>query len=231
MSRLRLSTLPLAVSVLLLSACGQSNLPESDKTAQPPAASPPVQAGIVAAPVVAPEVQARAVDAVATQALASPANSNMLEIQGFSSQVPASWTPTQLSSPMRVAQFALPPATGLAAGEVAIFFFRSGQGGSNEANIERWSSEFSTADGKPVAAKVSTSKSDGIELTLVELQGSYARGVGMGTTDQAKPDQTLMVAILTTAVGRITLQMYGPSRTVAAQRDNFLKFAKGFRSA
>ena len=62
-------------------------------------------------------------------------------------------------------------------------------------------------------------------------KGNYARGVSMGTPGQAKPDQALLVAIVKTAAGRITLQMYGPNKTVSAQRDNFLKLAKGFRPA
>ncbi len=157
--------------------------------------------------------------------------SNKLVIQGFGSSVPGSWTPSQPSSPMRVAQFTVPPAAGAEAGELAAYFFPTGQGGSHQANIERWTSQFAGGDGKAVAAKVSTSKSGDMEVTLVELQGTYARGVGMGPTGEAKPDQILMVAMVETAVGRITLQLYGPSKTLSAQRDSFLKLATGFRSA
>lgn len=132
---------------------------------------------------------------------------------------------------MRVAQFTVPPAAGAEAGELAAYFFPTGQGGSHQANIERWTSQFAGGDGKAVAAKVSTSKSGDMEVTLVELQGTYARGVGMGPTGEAKPDQILMVAMVETAVGRITLQLYGPSKTLSAQRDSFLKLATGFRSA
>lgn len=132
---------------------------------------------------------------------------------------------------MRFAQFVLPAAAGAEPGELAAFFFPTGQGGSHEANIERWTSQFVSADGKPVAPKISASKSGGIAVTLVELQGTYARGVGMGPAGDAKPNQTLLVALVETSVGRITLQTYGPSKTIAAQRDSFVKFAKDFRPA
>ena len=79
---------------------------------------------------------------------------------------------------------------------------------------------------KPSTSK---SKSGDAEVTLVELQGSYARGVGMGPGGDAKADQTLMVAMTEAPVGRITMQMYGPSKTVAAHRDSFIKLAQGFR--
>ena len=94
-----------------------------------------------------------------------------------------------------------------------------------------WTSQFASADGKPVAPKISTEKSGDTEVTLVELQGTYARGAGMGMADAAKPDQILLIAMVETSAGRITLQIYGPSKTVSAQRDNFLKLAKGFRPA
>ena len=157
--------------------------------------------------------------------------SDKLIIQGFVSQVSPTWTASQPSSTMRVAQFALPAAAGADAGELAAYFFPTGQGGSHEANIERWASQFAGPDGKPVAPQTSVSKGGDTEVTLVELQGTYARGVGMGPTGDAKPNQTLMIAMVETSIGRITLQMYGPSKTVAAQRDHFVKLAQGFRPA
>lgn len=220
-----LATLAIATSALVVTACGQSSTPAADSSAQPApgtAAQVPPVAG-AAAPIFA---------ATNPPAPASLAKSDKLVIQGFAAPVPGTWTPTPPSSAMRVAQFALPAAPGADAGELVAFFFPKGQGGSHEANIERWASQFATADGKPVAPKISTSKGGDIEVTLVELHGTYARGVGMGPAGgDAKPDQTLMTALVETPIGRITLQMYGPNKTVAAQRDNFLKLAKGFQPA
>jgi hypothetical protein len=255
-----LTTLAIAASSLILTACGQSNQPAKDSQAQPaPATAPQAapQAAVAAAPAAAPastttapvQVPAAAPAAVApvvaaahAPAAAAPAaaagpaavmaaHAGKLMIQGFAAPVPAGWTPSQPSSSMRVAQFALPAAAGAEPGEVAAYYFPSGQGGSHEANIARWASQFATADGKPVAPKTSTSKNGDTEVTLVELQGTYARGVGMGPTGDAKPDQTLMIAMVEVPTGRITLQMYGPNKTVAAQRDSFVKLAKGFRPA
>jgi hypothetical protein len=218
-----LAVLAIAASGLVMTGCGKSSAPEVDKAqASTPQAVAPAPAPETTAPVLA------AVEPVVT---APPAKSDKLVIQGFASPVPSAWTPTQPSSTMRVAQFSLPAAAGAEAGELAAFFFRTGQGGSHEANIERWTSQFATADGKPVAPKISTSKGGDFTVTLVELQGTYARGVGMGPVGDAKPDQTLLVALVETPIGRITLQTYGPSKTIAAQRDNFVKLAKGFRPA
>lgn len=215
-----LAVLTIAASTLAMTGCGQSSAPEADKAqVMAPQAGTPAQA---------PEGTAPGAPAAVA---APPAKSDKLVIQGFASPVPAAWTPSQPSSTMRVAQFSLPAAADAEVGEMAVFYFPTGQGGSHEANIERWTSQFTSADGKPVMPKISASKSGDIAVTLVELQGTYARGVGMGPAGDAKPDQTLLVALVEIPIGRITLQTYGPSKTIAAQRDNFVKLAKGFRPA
>ena len=209
----------LAVSSLILTACGKSNQTDAASPGQPAAAaSQPSEAASAAAQM------PTAVGGAQVQA-------DKLVIQGLASQIPAGWTPTPLSSTMRVAQFGLPGVAGAEPGEVAVYFFPTGQGGTQEANIERWASQFTGPDGKPVNPATSKSKSGDMEVTVVELQGSYARGVGMGPSGDAKPDQTLMVAMTEAPAGRITMQMYGPNKTVAAQRDSFIKLAKGFRPA
>lgn len=223
-----LAGLAVAAATLAGVGCGQSSSPEADKAqVTTPQAVAPAPAPETVAPIAALPAPA----AVAPIEAAPPAKSDKLVIQGFASPVPAAWTPSQPSSTMRVAQFSLPAAAGADAGEMAVFFFPTGQGGSHEANIERWTSQFAGADGKPVMPKISASKGGDIAVTLVELHGTYARGVGMGPAGDAKPDQTLLVALVETPIGRITLQTYGPSKTIAAQRDNFVKLAKGFRPA
>jgi hypothetical protein len=205
-----------------------------------PAATPAAasDAAPVAAAASAPQVQTQVqtVAAVPTAAHATAipvavagGKLDKLVIRGFAAKLPAAWTPTQPSSSMRVAQFAIPSAKGAEPGEVAVFYFAPGQGGSHDANIERWSSQFTGPGGLPVMPQTSVSKSGDTEVTLVELQGNYSRGIGMGPAGAPQPDQTLLVAMVEAPIGRITLQLYGPSKTVAAQRDNFLKLAKGFR--
>ncbi|MES2130654.1 MAG: hypothetical protein V4463_25560 [Pseudomonadota bacterium] len=157
---------------------------------------------------------------------AAGAAPSKLQIQGYSAAVPAGWVAQEPSSSMRVAQFALP---GTKDAEVAAFFFPPGQGGNHEANILRWSSQFFGADGKAGKPTVSTHKAGDTEVTLVELKGKYARGIGMGQQGDAKANQTLLVAMVETPVGRITLQIYGPTKQVTAQRANFLALAQSFK--
>jgi hypothetical protein len=153
-----------------------------------------------------------------------------LTVRGWSSPAPAAWTPVEPASAMRAAQFILPGASGKADedGEMVVYFFPTGDGGSQDANIQRWTAEVTDAAGKPVKPTVSTSKNAMTKVTLVSLQGAYTRGANMLPGAQRKAGQTLMVAMVETTIGRITLQAYGPSKTVAAHRDSFLKLANGF---
>lgn len=224
----------LAILAITSTSLGMTGCSKIDDTASaPPAAS--VAAAPVAAPL-APPVAAAVAEAPAPAAApavvaAAPAAPGQLTVQGFAAPVPAGWVPAQPSSSMRVAQFSLPALLGGEGAEVAAFFFPTGQGGSHEANIERWASQFAGPDGKPGKPELSVRKLADSEVSLVELKGTYARGVGMGPTGDAKPGQTLMIAMVETAAGRITLQMYGPSKAVAAQRENFIRLATGFRRA
>lgn len=230
----------LAITASLLTACGQSNPSAADSKAQPATAPATAPAPALAtAPAPAPTAELPSAQQAAAPAQVSPAmkpavtvsltKSGQLVIQGLASKVPAAWTPSPTSNNMRIAQFALPTTPGAEAGEVVAYYFSSGQGGSREANIERWASQFSSADGKLVVPKISTSKSGDTEVTVVELQGTYTRGVGMGPTGGAKPDQTLIIAMIETSIGQIILHMYGPNKPISLQRDNFLNLAKGFR--
>lgn len=222
----------LAILAITSTSLGMTGCSKIDDTASaPPAAS--VAAAPAAAPLappVAPVAEAPA-PAAAPALAAAPAAPGQLTVQGFAASVPAGWVPAQPSSSMRVAQFSLPALLGGEGAEVAAFFFPTGQGGSHEANIERWASQFAGPDGKPGKPELSVRKLADSEVSLVELKGTYARGVGMGPTGDAKPGQTLMIAMVETAAGRITLQMYGPSKAVAAQRENFIRLATGFRRA
>ena len=66
-------------------------------------------------------------------------------------------------------------------------------------------------------------------MTTVELTESYARGVGMGPQGAARPDQTLLVAIVETSKGNPTFQLHGASATVGVNREAFLTMVRGIK--
>jgi hypothetical protein len=144
---------------------------------------------------------------------------------------PADWQGRQPASQMRLAEFVTPAAAGADAGaEVVVYFFGAGQGGSVEANIERWKSQFADSEGnhpEPVTARDSASH---FPATFVQLRGSYTRSIGMGDTAVvAKPDQVLMAAVVETPRGNLHVQMHGPAASVLAQEAAFRGFVRGIR--
>ncbi|MFO1352072.1 MAG: hypothetical protein U1F68_15900 [Gammaproteobacteria bacterium] len=144
--------------------------------------------------------------------------------------VPSAWLAEQPSSSMRLAQFRIPAAdTGDA--ELVVFYFGPGQGGTADANIARWRSQFSGAGGAPVTPTVHAYSVAGMAVTEVELQGNYARGVGVGPVGTAKADQTLLAAIVESPQGKLFVQLHGPTPTVTKQRDAFEHFVRDMRPA
>ena len=76
-----------------------------------------------------------------------------------------------------------------------------------------------------VEPRISHFESDGIPVTLVELEGTYARGAGMGPGDDARTDRTLLAAVIEAPEGNLFAQLYGPTAVVDAARpamDDFL---------
>lgn len=160
--------------------------------------------------------------------MAQPAGgSQPVELLGLRSAVPATWVAAQPQSNMRVAQFTVPAAGDDGAGaEMVVYYFGLAQGGTLEANVERWQSQFTGPDGGPVEPEI-TELGGELEATLVSLRGSYARGVGMGPTGDALPDRMLLAGIVETPKGNLYPQLHGPADLVTAEKPAFVAFIEG----
>src|SRR4051812_38468387 len=100
--------------------------------------------------------------------------------------MPAGWK-SEAPRPMRAATYSVPPAPGdQAGGEVVINYFGPGQGGSVEANIERWKGQVQGPDGKPAIAAIAKRTVHGIAMTTIDASGSYS-GMGGPMAAAAKP--------------------------------------------
>ena len=145
-----------------------------------------------------------------------------VDILDMSSVVPSSWKARPPSSSMRLLQFEISdeePA------EMIVFYFGAGQGGGPQANIARWVSQFSPVNGKPVQPTVKNMRTTGgFEVTWVEIQGDYARGVGVGPIGDYKIDQMLIAAITQTPRGNLYIQFHGNRTTILEHRDEFRQF-------
>jgi hypothetical protein len=129
---------------------------------------------------------------------------------------------------MRLAEFRTPMSAGGGEATVVVYYFGEGQGGSADANIARWSSQFATPEGGPVDPDVERFEVGGLATTVAEFQGSYARGVGMGMgTGEAEPDQAMIAAVVETPQGNLFFQIFGPEESVTGQKEAFLEVVRG----
>jgi hypothetical protein len=144
--------------------------------------------------------------------------------------VPADWTPRAATSTARLAEFVVDAPVGTPGAEVVVYFFGKGQGGSVESNLVRWKGQFSTPDGSPVRELVTRDSSGAFPITLAEYSGTYARGIGAGSPDQAKPGQMLLAAIAETPRGTLFIQLFGARARIEAQRDAFAHFVRELKN-
>ncbi len=131
---------------------------------------------------------------------------------GIEWKVPAGWAAGD-GSAMRVATYAVPAAKGSEPGECAVFFFGAGQGGSVDANVERWSRQF---EGTPKPERTSATAA-GLPVTRVQLAGTYlAPGGPMMQSTGKKAGYRLLGAIVEAPQGNVFFKLTGPAATVTA---------------
>lgn len=144
------------------------------------------------------------------------ADSAAAGVDGVEWTVPARWK-TGSGSAMRVATYAVPAVRGADAGECAVFFFGPGQGGSVDANVERWGKQF---EGAPTP-RTSVATVGGMRVTRARVDGVYlAPGGPMMQSQGKRPGFRLLGAIVEAPGGNVFFKLTGPAATVsAAERD------------
>ena len=194
-------------SVVLL-AC--SSQPETARTSAPPEA-----------PAASPQPVS------AADASGSAAEKSFGPIKA---KVPAEWTEQTPSSSMRKAQYALPKVSGDGEdGELAVFYFGPGQGGSVEANIERWIGQISQPDGSSSKDKAKTNKKEigGMAVTLVDVSGTYS--AGMMSNAPPRQGYRMLAAVAETTEGPWFFKLTGPEKTMAKWSSGFDQFIASFK--
>jgi hypothetical protein len=136
---------------------------------------------------------------------------------GIEWTVPPRWT-AGTGSAMRVATYAVPGPKGAEPGECAVFFFGTGQGGSIDANVERWSRQF---EGTPKPQRAAATVA-GLPVTRVQLAGTYlAPGGAMMQSTGKRPGYRLLGAIVEAPQGNVFFKLTGPATTITAAQAGF----------
>ena len=135
------------------------------------------------------------------------------------------------SNPMRKASFVVPRAAGDSEdGELTVFYFGPGQGGSIDANVDRWVKQFGEV--KPDDVKRADREANGLHEHTVELaSGTFSGGMSMGGAAKPKDNYGLIGGIVETPSGPYFFKMTGPSKTIKQAKPDFYKLLDSIKSS
>ncbi len=140
----------------------------------------------------------------------------------FAFDRPSGWGWIPATSPMRKAQLLVKGEDGATA-DVVFFHFGPGQGGTVEANVQRWVAQFE--DGKSSSKKETI---NGKEITFVEATGTFLSGMP-GTPSVPLDGFAMRGAILESPQGDVYVKMTGPLALVEASATEFNKMVSDAR--
>lgn len=149
---------------------------------------------------------------------------------GLRWNTPAGWV-SQGERPMRAATYQIAPAAGdKAAAECGVYFFGAGQGGSVDANLERWKGQFTDPAGKPAVATVAKRTVRGLPITTIAAAGDYS-GLGgpMSSAPRVAAGYRLLGAIVEGPGGNLFVKLTGPAKTIAANQAKFEQLLASFQ--
>src|SRR5690348_15106104 len=152
-----------------MSAGTQAAAPKSESTQQLPPSHPPID--------------------TTGGGMSGASMSGSTSSGGVTFTAPAGWVSETPSSTMRKAQFKLPrQGTDKDDATVAVFFFGKGQGGPIEDNLVRWANEYEQPDGRKSTdvMKRSTRKVNGMDVTEMDITGTYSAAMPSGPGGGAK---------------------------------------------
>lgn len=132
-------------------------------------------------------------------------------VAGVHWTAPAGWK-SGAERPMRAATYLVDDA------ECVVYFFGQGQGGSVQANIDRWKGQFTQAS----APKIATRTIHGLKVTTIDISGTYSGMAGpMGGAAPPKPGYRMLGAIVENPGGNLYIKFSGPAKTIAANQAKF----------
>ncbi len=153
------------------------------------------------------------------------AEDDSLKVSEFTFTFGEPWIRQQVTSSMRAGQLTYDHKDeALTDLELVIYFFGAGQGGGTQANIDRWIGQF---EGSP-ETKTEEKELGGKTVIFLTAKGTYKESMGgpfSGNTT-SKPDTTMLAAILPSDQGDVFLKLTGPTASVEAMGEAFLKFAE-----
>jgi len=146
--------------------------------------------------------------------------------------MPEGWSPKPVSSKMRLADFVLPRAEGDPEDATLVVTFFGGQGGTVQANFDRWLTQMEQPDGRASkeVAKTSVLKTHDLTLSIMDLPGTFVAEKSPGSTERFnKPGFHLRAAVIEGQGGPYFVRLVGPEKTVAKWDTAVQAFFKSLR--
>jgi hypothetical protein len=147
-------------------------------------------------------------------------------------KAPDGWVTEKPSSSMRTAQYTLPKAEGDSEdGSAVLYYFGANQGGTPQANIDRWINQMQQADGSASKdkSKTDTMTVNGLKISTVDVVGTYTAEMAPGSgTFHNNTNYRLRAAVVETAKGNYFLKVVGPAKTMARWEQSFTDYLKSF---
>ncbi len=165
---------------------------------------------------------------VAADPLTSSATSNasVIELPAITMPKPAAWTWVKPSMQFRTLQYKVcHPGSGQAApcADLIVSVFQLGDGGSVDANIDRWKNQFQNAQGAPAQPTRSQRMVAGLSVTRVDMRGAW-KGMGMS---EAQTNFEQLAAVIELPRETIYIRMVGSEATVESARKDFEAMVDG----
>jgi hypothetical protein len=155
-----------------------------------------------------------------------------LSAGGLTFATPQGWKLGRPGSAMRVAEFVLPRAQGDTEDAQLVVYYFGGQGGSVDANVQRWLGQIEQPDGKPTSAvaKRESRTVNGLAVTLVDATGTYTAEMSPGAAEHHnQPRFRLRAGVVQTPNGPYFLKLTGPQATVARWNAAFDQFVASLK--
>ena len=119
--------------------------------------------------------------------------------------------------------------------QLNVFYFGQGQGGSIEANVDRWIKQMSLPDGRdPATAAIRyTMDVNGLPAHVVTLFGTFNESVGGMMTGKTVPRENsrLIGVIVEAPQGNVFFKLTGPDYTAKIMVEAFMTMVKQIQKA
>jgi hypothetical protein len=148
---------------------------------------------------------------------------------GLRWKTPDGWK-TGNTEAARVAVYIVAPAgSDKSAAECGVYFFGAGQGGTVEANIDRWRGQVQGPGGDTAPAAIGRRRVNGLAITTIDSSGVYwAMGGPSVSTVPPSPGYRLLGAVVAGPRGNLFVKFVGPASTIAANQKQFEQLLASF---